>query len=245
MKDILIQEDLQTPESLCNYLEAKLSKQENCGLPKDVIDAFIAGFFCLADNSFVFPEETIDGASFRLHQFTQDQANLMVKTPNQKLTVLGPAGTGKTWMIIVAASKLYFSLKTMKKSGRILIVTVTCGIKSYIEDAVHKLISYESGATEDALGIEVRTLAEAKRKGNSETYCGIFIDECHNISSVDGEWLQRLWKDERHHDCSRFWMFGDVDQFMFGFKEGYDKENTIAAKSYESKEYHFLTQVVR
>ena len=173
---------------------------------------------------------------------------MVEKTPIKKLTVLGPAGTGKTWMMIVAASKLYFSLKRRGKNGRILIVTVTRGIKIYIQDALHKLISYDSAGVDDGRGIEVQTLAEAesKLKGNSETHCGIFLDECHNISQADGERLLRLWKkDERHHECSRFWMFGDVDQFMFSFKEGFDKENTLAAVSYRNKDYYHLTQIVR
>ena len=166
----------------------------------------------------------------------------------QKLYVLGPAGTGKTWMMIVAATKLYFSLRKKSKEGKILIVTITKSIKIYIQDAVHKLISYDSAGVEDGRGIEVQTLAEAesKLKGNSETHCGIFIDECHNISSAEEEWLQRLWKkDDRHHDCSRFWMFGDEEQFMFSFKEGMDKENNIAAVAFRNKFYYRLTQIVR
>ena len=234
-----------------NYFKEKLFqlKKENCGLPKEVIDSVIAGFFCLSDNSFVFPEETISGASIKLHQFTQVQSDLMVKTqtPSQKLTVLGPAGTGKTWMAIVAATKLYFSLKKRKKSGKILIVTVTRAIKIFIQDAVAKLISYESGASEDVRGIEVRTLAETQSlKGKSATHCGVFIDECQNIRSADKEWLEKLWKiDERHHECSQFWVFGDVDQFMFGFKAGFDEENTIAAVSYRNSDYFHLNQIVR
>ena len=109
------------------------------------MDCIIAAFFSLAGKSFVFPEPSISSASNTLHMYTEEQAQLMIENSEfQKLNVLGPAGTGKTWMLINSVMKLYWILIIRRKTGKILVVTYNKALSLYIEDSIEKLMKFQN-----------------------------------------------------------------------------------------------------
>ena len=108
------------------------------------MDCIIAAFFSLAGKSFVFPEPSIGSASKTLHMYTEDQAQLMIENSEfQKLNVLGPAGTGKTWMLINSVMKLFWILMEWG-TGKILVVTYNKALSLYIEDSIDKLMKFQN-----------------------------------------------------------------------------------------------------
>ena len=120
-------------------------KEDNCGLSNEIMNCIIAAFFSLAGKSFVFPEPSIGSASNTLHMYTEEQAQLMIENSEfQKLNVLGPAGTGKTWMLINSVMKLYWILIKRRKTGKILVVTYNKALSLYIEDSIDKLMKFQN-----------------------------------------------------------------------------------------------------
>lgn len=117
----------------------------------------IAGFFTTVSNSFSFPtSNSLGETAISLHVYTQSQAKLIENTNSPKQAVLGPPGTGKTWSLIRSTVKLYFDLKRKGKKGRILVMTYNVAVCKFIEDAIKKIITYESTEEKEQKDIDIK-----------------------------------------------------------------------------------------
>ena len=143
-ENVLFQEDFSSPENLYKAIDCMIISKRfdtNQILPTKIQDLIIAGLFGMTYCSFPFPLKTLREASEALYILTKEQACIVASQNRQRNCITGPAGTGKTWMLIVSVKKTYDAIKERKKGkGNILVLTYNKPILKFIEDTTTKLI---------------------------------------------------------------------------------------------------------
>ena len=141
-ENVLFQEDFSSSAALCKALQEKIQKaRENPPTwSPEIQDMIIAGLFGMTYlPTSMFPIKTIHGTSKVLFILTKDQADVVTKQNVPWRCIKGPAGTGKTWMLILSLQKTY-EMSPQTEEMKILVITYNSALKGYIKDTAEKLI---------------------------------------------------------------------------------------------------------
>ena len=144
-ENVLFQENFASPEALCKAIQEKIQKEreENeltwC---TEIQDLIIAGLFSMTYRpTFLFPTKTISETTEALFILTEEQAAVVTNQNVPGRCITGPAGTGKTWMLMLSLQRTYQIFMDQKRGKRkILVITFNAAIRDYIKDTAEKLI---------------------------------------------------------------------------------------------------------
>ena len=159
--NVLFQEDFSSPEALCKALQDMIQRvRENNQLTwcPEIQDLIIAGLFGLTYlPTFTFP--TIQGTTEALFILTEAQAAVVTNQNVPGRCITGPAGTGKTWMLMLSLQKTYeiFMRQTTGKR-KILVITYNKALRGYIKDTAEKLGLRSTDSTKEKCKIEYFTV---------------------------------------------------------------------------------------
>ena len=146
--NVLFQEDFASPTSFQRALEEKLMRPRS-GQPlawsKEAQDNIIAGLFAMTYTSFRFPLKTKE-ATFALFNLTQKQGSIIAEQNRTVNYIVGPAGTGKTWILTLSFMKTYDVMREKKLCGKLLVLTYNKGVNEFIKDTIVKLTSDSSSS---------------------------------------------------------------------------------------------------
>ena len=145
--NILFKEDFLSADALFAAIEEKVQKERvNSPLMwspmiQDMIIAGLFGMTYLPTAS--FPKKTIKGTTEALFILTEDQAKVYSNQNVPENWIIGPAGTGKTWMLLISLQRT-FQLFVAQATGkrRILVLTYNKAIRAFIEDSAEKLTNW-------------------------------------------------------------------------------------------------------
>ena len=145
--NVLFEEDFTTQEDFCTTLKKKGIIDRVLSWSQDIQDYIIAGLFALTyDDLLVMPLQTAE-ATFALYKLTEKQSKAVANQNRPINYVVGPAGTGKTWMLIFSMKKTYDAMKNkiergkLKDKGKILVLTYNKPMNEFIKDTRNQFIS--------------------------------------------------------------------------------------------------------
>ena len=138
--NIFFQEDFESVEAFLIAFEDKVIRKRTTNpltWSKTVQDFIIAGLFSMTYTSTVFPFKGVLETSRALYTLTEEQAKVHTNQEIARRWITGPAGTGKTWLLIASTIKTYEAFMERKRGkGRIMILTFNVAVKNFIKDRV-------------------------------------------------------------------------------------------------------------
>ena len=148
----LFKEDFESDNALCDFLVGKMYNvrdRKPVQWDKKQQDAVIAGLFCISYMPmFLMPLKPRE-ASKCLYNLTCEQAKIFTDNFNAPtLKVAGPAGTGKTWLMMMSVKKKFEQLINQPESKKILIITFNRPILDSIKTNITSLIQAENVGVE-------------------------------------------------------------------------------------------------
>ena len=178
---------------------------------------------------------------------TREQSTVLLDSP-EELWISGPAGSGKTWVLIEKVKELGAS----QKGERILVVCFNIPLSKMLKELFQylsrvvnvktfkKLIHEITGKRcqsdkekETIINLAVRTL-----EGKTPEYDHIFVDECQDL--IGDQWpvlFQKLWKgnedDSGTTEATGYrykWFFYDTNQYV-GWSGEHLKKHEKALKA--------------
>ena len=166
--NVLFEENLCSSAALYQVIQEKIGKaRENHGLtwPKEIQDKIIAGLFGMTYlETALFPIKSIQEVTEALFVLTEEQANVVADQNVPRRWITGPAGTGKTWMLLLSLRKTYHSFMAQKRGKRkILTITFNSALRDYIEDTAKKLLAGVELSSKVECKIDVFTVESLKK----------------------------------------------------------------------------------
>ena len=172
--NIFFQEDFQSDDAFLIAFEDKVIRERTTNpltWSKTVQDFIIAGLFSMTYTSAVFPFKGIGETSRALYNLTKEQAKVLTNQEIARRWITGPAGTGKTWLLIASTMKTNDAFMERKRGkGRIMVLTFNVAVKNFIKDTIDKLIEHS----------KIPNLSTANRSNSDKPKCEI------KLYTIDG-----------------------------------------------------------